>query len=192
LIEPDAAFVSDHCGTCTRCIAACPTHCIQPKHTLDAKHCISYLTIELKDDIPIALRPLLKDWIFGCDICQVVCPWNRFAAKNGDPAFQPHAGALIPALTDELSLTSQAFNLKFKQSPIKRAKRRGYLRNIAVVLGNCGNEESIPALQQLLDDPEPVIREHAQWAIEQMKVGQIKNEKNIDRHEQQRQAKRVP
>jgi epoxyqueuosine reductase len=167
-IEPDPAFVSDHCGTCRRCIEACPTHCIQPNRTLDAKRCISYLTIELKDDIPTDLRPFLKDWVFGCDVCQMVCPWNRFADKGGDPAFQPHADVPLPVLTQELSLSSQAFNLKFKRSPVKRAKRRGYLRNVAVAIGNCGDEASIPALQILLEDPELPVREHAKWAIEQI------------------------
>jgi len=173
-IEPDTAFVSDRCGTCRRCIEACPTHCIQPNRTLDAKHCISYLTIELKDDIPTDLRPLLRDWVFGCDLCQMVCPWNRFADKDGDSAFQPHAVIPLPLLTHELSLTSQAFNFKFKQSPVKRAKRRGYLRNIAVVLGNTGDEGSISALQQALGDPEPMVREHAKWAIEHIERRAIK------------------
>ncbi|MCJ7434437.1 MAG: tRNA epoxyqueuosine(34) reductase QueG [Anaerolineales bacterium] len=173
-IEPDTAFISDHCGTCTRCIKACPTHCIQPNRTLDAKRCISYLTIELKDDIPINLRPLIKDWIFGCDVCQIVCPWNRFADQDGDSAFQPHADIPLPVLTDELSLTSQAFNLKFKRSPVKRAKRRGYLRNVAVALGNTSNEDSIQALQQALEDSEPIVRKHARWAIEQIERRAIK------------------
>jgi epoxyqueuosine reductase len=173
-LEPDPAFVSDHCGTCTRCIEACPTHCIQPNRTLDAKRCISYLTIELKDNIPTNLRPLLRDWVFGCDVCQMVCPWNRFANKDGDPAFQPHADIPLPVLDRELSLTSQAFNLKFKRSPVKRAKRRGYLRNVAIVLGNTGDEGSIPALQKLLEDPEPMVREHAKWAIEHIERRAIK------------------
>jgi epoxyqueuosine reductase len=182
-IEPDTAFVSDRCGTCTRCIEACPTRCIQSSRTLDARRCISYLTIELKDDISPGLRPLLKDWIFGCDLCQMVCPWNRFADKEGDSAFQSHADIPLPDLTRELSLTPQAFSRKFKWSPVKRAKRRGYLRNVAVVLGNCGGEESIPALQQALEDSEPVVREHAKWAIEQIERRSVKkNEKIIDRH----------
>jgi epoxyqueuosine reductase len=173
-IEPDTAFVSDRCGTCRRCFEACPTHCIQPNRTLDARRCISYLTIELKDDIPINLRPLLKDWVFGCDVCQTVCPWNRFADKDGDSAFQPHADIPLPVLDRELSLTSQAFNHKFKRSPVKRAKRRGYLRNVAVALSNTGDEGSIPALQKLLEDPESMVREHAKWAIEHIERRAIK------------------
>ena len=165
-LEPDAPFVTDHCGTCTRCIEACPTDCILPNRTIDARRCISYLTIELKDDIPIGLREKIGDWAFGCDICQMVCPWNRFASE-GDSAFDdkepPHS------LTEELSLTPQAFNQRFKRTPIQRAKRRGYLRNIAVVLGNIGDMHALPVLQQnALNDKEPMIREHASWAIEKI------------------------
>ena len=165
-LEPDAPFVTDHCGTCTRCIQACPTACILPNRTLDATRCISYLTIELKDDIPIELREKIGDWTFGCDVCQVVCPWNRFAPE-GDSAFDdnrpPHAR------TEELTLTPQAFNTRFKRTPIQRAKRRGYLRNIAVVLGNIGDMHALPVLQNALNDEEPMIREHAQWAIDKIK-----------------------
>ena len=167
-LEPDPPFVTDHCGTCTRCIEACPTQCIQPGRTIDARHCISYLTIELKEDIPLEMRNLTKDWIFGCDICQMVCPWNRFAREQGDPAFEPRDAIPLPVLTEELALTPQAFNFKFKRNPVKRAKRRGYLRNVAVALGNTGNKDSIPALQQALNDPEPMVREHAIWAIQQI------------------------
>jgi len=161
-LEPDPPFVTDHCGTCTRCITACPTDCILPNRTLDATRCISYLTIELKDDIPVDLREKIGDWVFGCDICQTVCPWNRFAPE-GDPAFNdihsPHS------LTEELTLTPQAFNGRFKRTPIQRAKRCGYLRNVAVALGNTGDMHDLPVLQNALNDEEPMIREHAQWAI---------------------------
>ena len=161
-LEPDPPFNTDHCGTCTRCIYACPTACILPNRTLDATRCISYLTIELKDDIPVELRDKLGDWVFGCDICQQVCPWNRFAPE-GDPAFD--AKTPLPSLTEELTLTPQAFNQRFKLSPVKRAKRRGYLRNVAVALGNAGDMHVLPVLQNALNDEEPMIREHAQWAI---------------------------
>lgn len=164
-LEPDTSFVTDHCGTCTRCIQACPTDCILSNRTIDARRCISYLTIELKDDIPVELREKIGDWVFGCDICQMVCPWNRFASE-GDSAFAdeepPHP------LTEELTLTPQAFKQRFKQSPVKRAKRRGYLRNVAVALGNTGDVHALPVLQNTLDDEEPMLREHAQWAIEQI------------------------
>jgi epoxyqueuosine reductase len=163
-LEPDAPFVTDHCGTCTRCIEACPTDCILPDRTIDARRCISYLTIELKGDIPIELREKIGDWIFGCDICQKVCPWNRFA-KQGDPVFENQTPS--PSLTEELTLTSREFNQRFKQSPVKRARRRGYLRNVAVALGNTGDKHALPILQKALND-EPMIREHAQWAIEKI------------------------
>lgn len=164
-LEPDPPFLTDHCGTCTRCIEACPTGCILPDRTLDARRCISYLTIELKDDIPPELRAKIGDWAFGCDICQMVCPWNRFAAE-GDPAFKPNAPP--PSLTEELSLTPQTFNQRFKRTPVQRAKRRGYLRNVAVALGNTGDMHHLPVLQQALNDPEPMIREHVKWAMDKI------------------------
>jgi epoxyqueuosine reductase len=164
-LEPDPPLTTDHCGTCTRCIDACPTDCILPDRTLDAGRCISYLTIELKDSIPPALRPLLDQSIFGCDICQAVCPWNRFASPSGDPAFGESSAFPQPVLAQDLKLTPAEFNRKFKDSPVRRAKRRGYLRNAAVALGNAGSAEDIPALEEALKDPEPLVREHAAWAI---------------------------
>ncbi|HMS00588.1 MAG TPA: tRNA epoxyqueuosine(34) reductase QueG [Anaerolineales bacterium] len=164
-LEPDTPFVTDHCGTCTRCITACPTDCILPNRTLDATRCISYLTIELKDDIPVELREKIGNWVFGCDICQMVCPWNRFAPE-GDPAFLDKEP--LPPPTGELTLTPQAFNQRFKRTPVSRAKRRGYLRNVAVALGNTGDTHALPVLQNALNDDEPMIRNHAQWAIEQI------------------------
>ena len=164
-LEPDPPFVTDHCGTCTRCITACPTDCILPNRTLDATRCISYLTIELKDDIPVELREKIGNWVFGCDICQMVCPWNRFAPE-GDSAFSDDEP--FPSPTGELTLTPQAFNQRFKRTPISRAKRRGYLRNVAVALGNTGDMHALPVLQNALNDDEPMIRTHAQWAIEQI------------------------
>jgi epoxyqueuosine reductase len=167
-LNPDPPFTTDHCGTCTRCIQACPTNCILPDRTIDARRCISYLTIELRDDIPIDLREKIGDWVFGCDICQMICPWNRFALP-GDSSFDdvrpPHS------LTEELLLTPQAFSQRFKLSPVKRAKRRGYLRNVAVALGNAGNVHALPVLQNALNDEEPMIREHAQWAIDKITNG---------------------
>jgi epoxyqueuosine reductase len=167
-IEPDPPFAPDQCGTCTRCIEACPTDCILPDRTIDAGRCISYLTIELKDDISPALRPLVGGWIFGCDICQMVCPWNRFAAQEGDPAFAPRETGSQPDLARELELSPKDFNRKFKNSPIQRAKRRGYLRNVAVALGNEGQPEFIPLLEVALKDSEPMVRSHATWAIERI------------------------
>src|SRR5688572_22711993 len=161
-LEPDPPFVTDHCGTCTRCIEACPTDCILPDRTIDATRCISYLTIELKEEIPVELRDKMGSWVFGCDICQRVCPWNRFAGE-GDPAFD--SDSRLQPLTEELALTPGDFNQRFKGSPLKRAKRRGYLRNVAVALGNTGDLHALPVLQNALDDSEPMVREHAGWAI---------------------------
>jgi epoxyqueuosine reductase len=167
-LDPDPPFATDQCGTCTRCMDACPTQCILPGRTLDARRCISYLTIELKEDIPADLRPLMGNWVFGCDICQQVCPWNRFAPE-GDPAFAPREGIPLPVLTEALHLAPEAFNRNFKDSPIKRTKRRGYLRNVSVALGNSGDESALPALESALDDPEPLVRKHAAWAIKIIK-----------------------
>ena len=175
-LEPDSPFVTDDCGTCTRCIDACPTDCILPDRPIDATRCISYLTIELKEEIPVALRDKIGNWVFGCDICQMVCPWNRFA-EEGDPAF----GDDNPAeqLTEELSISAQEFNQRFKGTPVKRAKRRGYLRNVAVALGNTGDMHALPVLQNALNDEEPLVREHAQWAIRKIKqrVGETRHGK---------------
>jgi len=167
-LEPDAPFATDQCGTCTRCLEACPTACILPDRTIDAGRCISYLTIELKDGIPQELRPSTGDWIFGCDICQAVCPWNRFAAAEGDPAFSGGEASREPQLIQELALAPHEFNHKFKNSPVRRAKRRGYRRNVAVALGNTGTPDDLPALDNLLADPDNVVREHAMWAIDRI------------------------
>ncbi len=160
-LEPDGTPIADHCGTCTRCIQACPTQCILPNRTLDARRCISYLTIENKGEIPEDLRPQMQNWIFGCDVCQQACPWNRFSAP-ADSSLAPNSATPLPS---DLILTPVEFNRRFKQSPIKRAKRRGYLRNLAVALGNNGNKGDIPILEQALQDDEPLIREHAKWAL---------------------------
>lgn len=169
-LPPDEPFVSDQCGSCTRCIEACPTGCILPDRTLDARRCISYLTIENKAEIPVDVRSLVGNWVFGCDICQAVCPWNqRFAPLSGDPEFAPRVGVPNPLLNVELALSPQEFNTKFKDSPLKRAKRRGYLRNVAVAAGNSGRPELLPALLQARDDAESLVQEHAQWAINQLK-----------------------
>jgi epoxyqueuosine reductase len=168
-LPPDEPITSDHCGTCTRCIEACPTDCILPSRTIDANQCISYLTIEEKDAVPEDMRSQMGNWIFGCDICQQVCPWNqRFAVPSAEMRFIPASGSAHPTLKDELVLTPLAFNQKFKGSPIKRAKRRGYLRNVAVALGNLGEPDTIAVLSQALNDPEPQIRSHAAWALGQI------------------------
>jgi epoxyqueuosine reductase len=164
-LEPDTPFNADHCGTCTRCIEACPTSCIQADRTIDASKCISYLTIELKGAIPRDLRDQVGNWIFGCDICQQVCPWNQRFADQGN-SNQVDIPIKEPDLISELMLPPNEFNSKFKSSPIKRAKRRGYLRNVAVALGNSNSAAGIPQLaKSLAEDPEPLVRGHAAWAL---------------------------
>lgn len=169
-IEPGPAFPSDHCGSCTRCIQACPTQAIRLDRMIDAGHCISYLTIENKGPIPPELRSSLGDWIFGCDICQMVCPWNlRFAVPQGHPALAARPNLPRPVLRYELRLSPQEFNQKFRGSPVKRAKRRGYLRNVAVALGNARDTAAIPDLSETMqNEPEPIVRAHAAWALGQM------------------------
>lgn len=169
-LETDPPFTTDHCGTCTRCLEACPTACILPDRTIDARRCISYLTIELKGAIPRQLRPRVGNWIFGCDVCQIVCPWNqRFAAPEGEPAFAPRREVPEPDLMRELSLTQEQFSQKFRGSAVKRAKRRGYLRNVAVALGNAQDAAALPALAKALqEDPDPLVRGHVAWALAQI------------------------
>ena len=169
----DQPFQQDLCGTCRRCLDACPTGCILPDRTLDARRCISYLTIELKGAISPDLRPLLGNWVFGCDVCQQVCPWNiRFAYRKFEQAFARRTVLSELKIHQVLSLSPQDFNRLFKDSPLRRAKRRGFLRNTALALGNWGAPQALPALvQALISDPEPLVRAHAAWAL-----GQIGNE----------------
>jgi epoxyqueuosine reductase len=122
----------------------------------------------LKDDIPEELRPLLNNWVFGCDVCQMVCPWNRFATDTVDEAFVPRSDVPRPNLIQELELSPEAFNRKFRNSPVKRTKRRGYLRNVAVAAGNSEDEKTLPALKIAGEDAEPLVREHAAWAQEKI------------------------
>lgn len=179
-LEPDPPFTLDGCGSCTRCLDACPTGCILPDRTIDANRCISYLTIELKGSIPEDLRPQVGEWVFGCDVCQQVCPWNRrFAGPSteaslaGERVLSPRSNVPAPDLVEEIRLTAEEFNQKFKKSPVKRAKRRGYLRSVAVALANCargGDERAEEALRKAAEDPEPLVREHAAWAYERIRT----------------------
>jgi len=165
----DNPVEQDYCGSCTRCLDHCPTACIRPERTIDANRCISYLSIEHTGFIPQELRPSMGTWIFGCDICQQVCPWNRKIANlDVDPALSPRPEILSSDLADDLSLTPQEFNRRFKGNPIKRAKRRGYLRNVAIALGNMGDRNAVPALVRALQDFEPLVRGHAAWALGQI------------------------
>ena len=163
-LEPDAP-ASDHCGTCSRCIEACPTGAIVAPGQVDARRCISYLTIELRGPIPVALRPLVGDWIFGCDVCQEVCPWNRFAPPAREARL--HARSLEDwSLERFLTLDEGAFMRLFEGSPIRRARRAGFLRNVCVALGNRREAAAVPALARALaSDPDGLVRSHAAWAL---------------------------
>lgn len=167
-LPPDPEQV-ERCGSCTRCIDACPTGAITAPHRLDARLCISYLTIELKGSIPTELRPLIGDRIFGCDDCLDACPWNRFAKRARETAFAARPSVISMQLRDFLELDDRAFRELFRDSPIRRAKRRGFLRNVCVALGNVGTEEDLPALSIAARDHEPLVAEHAHWAIEQIR-----------------------
>ena len=156
------------CGTCTRCIDACPTGAITAPHELDARRCISYLTIELKGSIPLEFRPLIGDRIYGCDDCLDACPWNRFAQVAREGAFAARPAVARMSLRDFLGLDDEGFRTLFRGSPIKRIKRRGFLRNVCVALGNVGSAEDLPALGAAARDKEPLIAEHARWAIAQI------------------------
>jgi epoxyqueuosine reductase len=162
---PTDELEREYCGTCQRCIDVCPTRAIVAPYQLDARLCISYLTIELKGAIPVELRPLIGDHVFGCDDCLDVCPWNRFAKLSPVREFQRRE---MPPLIDFLSWSEQQFRDFFRGTPIFRIKRRGFLRNVCVVLGNIGDASALPALERALNDPEPLVREHAAWAIEQI------------------------
>ncbi|TMA59134.1 MAG: tRNA epoxyqueuosine(34) reductase QueG [Deltaproteobacteria bacterium] len=167
--------IRDRCGACELCLHACPTGAFVGPYVLDARRCISYLTIELKDWMPRSLRPLVGNHIFGCDICQEVCPYNVKAGTTEEPAYQPRAGLHAPELIPLLSLTEAEFRQRFRGSPILRAKRRGFLRNVAVALGNLKSIEAVPALIRALEDEEPLVRGHAAWAL-----GQIGSRMAID------------
>jgi len=159
---------STHCGTCVRCLAACPTGAIVAPYKLDARKCISYLTIELKGSIPIELRPLVGNRIYGCDDCLAICPWNRFAVKSTDPAVQPRSDLVSTDLIELLSIDDAGFKRRFESTPIMRTKRRGLLRNVCVALGNVGDMAAIPSLVTASKDTEPLIQEHAEWAISEI------------------------
>ncbi|PYI77435.1 MAG: tRNA epoxyqueuosine(34) reductase QueG, partial [Verrucomicrobia bacterium] len=153
----------------TRCIEACPTGAITAPHQVDARRCISYLTIELKGAIPPELRPMIGGRIYGCDDCLDACPWNRFAKISRETTFAMWPQIAAMKLRDYLGLNDEKFRRLFRNSPIKRAKRRGLLRNVCVALGNIGTAEDLPALEAAAADTEPLIAEHAQWAIGQIR-----------------------
>jgi epoxyqueuosine reductase len=173
-LYPDAPFEADRCGTCTRCLDACPTGAFVEPRLLDATRCISYLTIELKGAIPEDLRSQMGTHIYGCDVCQDVCPWNiKFAQELGEPTFAPRAAIgnrdAQSLARNLLAMNDDDFRAAFSGSPMKRARRRGLLRNAAVVLGNIGDEGDEAVLAVAATSHDPLVREHAEWALEQIK-----------------------
>lgn len=159
------------CGSCHRCLDTCPTNAFPQPYVLDARRCISYLTIELKGWIPKELRPLMGNWVYGCDICQQVCPFNRFARKGESEQWAVNSGQwgnTAPPLLQLLGLTEEQFEVQFTHSPIRRIKRVRLVRNACVAAGNWGSQTAVPALVALLDDPHPIVRGHAAWALYQI------------------------
>jgi epoxyqueuosine reductase len=162
-LAPDVP-APDRCGTCTRCIDACPTDALLGPYQLDANKCISYLTIEKRGSIPEGLRAGMGRHVFGCDICQDVCPWNRKAPASMVPEFEPRAGLVNPALTWLAEMSAEEFRGAFRGSPIRRTKRNGLRRNAAIAMGNSRNQEFLPLLDQLAGDEDESVAESAQWA----------------------------
>ncbi|HEY2993346.1 MAG TPA: tRNA epoxyqueuosine(34) reductase QueG [Methylomirabilota bacterium] len=155
--------VADHCGTCTACLDACPTEAFTAPWVLDARRCLAYLTIEHRGDVPDAWKPHVRDWLFGCDVCQEVCPWNRKAPPARDAALSPSAP--LPALGTLLAMDDAAFRDTFRGTAMSRAKRAGLARNAALVLGNRGEVAAAPALREALTDPDVGVRKAAVWAL---------------------------
>lgn len=165
-LEYDPPQEKGHCGTCTACLDACPTGAFVAPGVLDSRRCISYLTIELKDSIPRELRPGIGSWLFGCDVCQEVCPWNRKAPVAEEPAFEPQPGLNPVELLELFSLSEEAFRRRFRHTPLWRPRRRGLLRNAAVVLGNQRCARAVPVLARALQhEADPVVRGACAWAL---------------------------
>ncbi len=167
-LAPDGP-VGDHCGKCTRCMTACPTDAITEPHRVDARRCISYLTIEHKGSIPEEFRKQIGDRIYGCDTCLDVCPWNRFAKLSRETRFHARQSVFQKRLRDFLELDDDGFRTLFAKSPIKRIKRNRFFRNVCVALGNVGGGDDLPALERAAGDEDPLIAEHASWAIGEIK-----------------------
>ena len=166
-LPPDEPIEVDHCGTCTACLDACPTGALPAPRVLDARKCISAVTIEDHGPIPAELRAGMGEWVFGCDICQDVCPWNRHAPMTDEPAFQPRGGETTLSLAEILMFDDAGFRRRFKGSPVLRAKRVGLARSAAIALGNRPDPAAAAAIEQALGDPEQVVRDAAAWALEQ-------------------------
>jgi epoxyqueuosine reductase len=162
---PDPPFAADRCGTCERCLQACPTGCILPDRTIDARRCIACLTIEQRGMIPEDLRTRLGNWVFGCDLCQIACPWNGKPRMTVDPAFQPRPFLPPADLATELRLPAGELDARFTHSPLRRIGRTGYRRNLILALGNSGRPDTAAILAGDMENPDPVLREAAIWAV---------------------------
>jgi epoxyqueuosine reductase len=173
-LEYDAPHETEHCGTCRACLDACPTQAFVDAYVLDARRCISYLTIELREAIPEDLRAGVADWLFGCDVCQDVCPWNHRAPVTNEPAFQPLAEMNPIDLAALFELDDAAFRERFRHTPLWRAKRRGLLRNAAIGLGNQRHAAALPALSCGLNDKEPLVRGACAWALGQLALREVR------------------
>jgi epoxyqueuosine reductase len=165
---PNAIPLPDRCGSCTRCLDACPTQAFIAPYQMDATRCISYLTIEKRGSVPPQLRPQMGNHLFGCDICQDVCPWNRKAPVSTVEEFEPRTGLVNPPLENFAEMTREQFQQTFRRSPVKRAKYSGLRRNAAVAMGNSGDPSFIPQLKRMADDEDPGVAEHARWALERI------------------------
>jgi len=172
-LSPDAP-TTDICGSCRACLDACPTNAFPEPYVLDARRCISYQTIEVKEAIDPGLRESMGRQVFGCDICQDVCPWNRKRRVSGGSSFEPRDSNVAPSFDELATLTPDAFQKRFAKSPIKRSKRRGLLRNVAIALGNAGGREHLALFDRLLEDEDPVVREHAAWGYGRL-VARLEN-----------------
>jgi epoxyqueuosine reductase len=168
VLQPDAEHVASHCGTCTACLDACPTQAFTGPGWLDSRKCISYLTIELRGSVPEELRPGMGDWVFGCDVCQEVCPWNRKAPAGLNWTMREDLVSLDPV--ELLGMSAEEFRRKFRGTALTRAKRRGLLRNAAIVLGNRGDPAALAALRRAREDEDEVVREAARWAIQRTRM----------------------
>lgn len=161
------------CGSCRRCLNACPTHAFPAEYILNSRLCISYQTIENRGDIPETLRPKFGNWIFGCDVCQEVCPWVKQYSKPGrEPWLTPEPNRIAPRLEELAELDDAGFLARFAGTPVMRTKRRGLLRNVAVALGNSGSKEAQAPLEKLANDEEALIATHAQWALRHLEVSE--------------------
>ena len=167
--DEQLAIAPDRCGTCARCIDACPTEAIVAPRQLDASRCIAYFTIEKRGEIPVEMREKIGRHVFGCDICQDVCPWNRKAPVTANPDFQADPELVNADLSDLAHISAQEFRDRFRASPISRAKHSGLLRNVAVAMGNSGRTDYLDQLEELANSADPVVAEHARWAIERVK-----------------------